>query len=163
MTQMRHFLWEVSTILPGRVGTRGAGLGWEAPDEGGPELVDEDAVLVDDGIVFGDKVTATEEGGTAVEETVDCVALGKRFSRKAWVRWCWGVSPCTSNRLIPPMFIFLTQAAFIPRDSMSSYEITCPAESERRKGVAEQSSQPRVKPDESDGRTDPSGFCARMP
>jgi len=86
MNQMRQFLREMSTILPGRVGARGAWLGWEALDEGRPALVDEDAVLVDDGIVFGGKLTATEEGGTALEEIGDCVALGKRSARKAWVR-----------------------------------------------------------------------------
>jgi hypothetical protein len=159
MTQMRQFLREMSTIPLGRVEDRGARLGWEVLDEGRPRLVDESTVLIDEDIVFGDRATALEAEGIAPEETI----LGKRLARKAWVRCCWGVSPCTSNKLTPAMFIFLTQAAFIPRDSVSSYGITCPAQSERRKGVAEQLSQPRMKPDDSDGRKDPSGSCVRRP
>lgn len=153
MTQTRQFLGEMITIPPGRVEDRGTGLGWNVLDARGPALVGKDTVLVDEGIVFGDKATTLEEEGRTLEGTV---VLGRRLSRKARVRSYREVSPCMSNRLTPAMFIFLTQAAFIPRESVSSYEITCPAQSERRKGVAEQLSQPRVKPDDSDGRKDPS-------
>lgn len=91
----------------------------------------EDPALVGGDVAFGDKATGREEGIT-LEDTGDWIVLGKRLARKAWVRSCWGVSPCMSNKLTPPMCIFLTQAAFMLRDSMSSYEMTCSTELERR-------------------------------
>lgn len=61
----------------GRVVDRGAGLGWDVLDEGGS--------LADKSIVFEDRATGLEEG-IALERTVDCVRLGKKLTRKAWVR-----------------------------------------------------------------------------
>lgn len=78
MTQMRQLLSGRSRIPPGGVVDRGAGLGWDMLDEGGS--------LADEGIVFGGRATELEKEGIALGRTVDCVGLGKKLTRKAWVR-----------------------------------------------------------------------------